>query len=254
MKIIVVAAALLATQFVTAARAQDALVVAASADRMRDGNGGGISALWISPRANDTFIAGASFFSLPGARWAYGTFGDTRKLTARTTINAEANLGAGDDDRGSFHYVLLRGGITRVLIPARLFGEAEWLQTDVARQQDGIVRVGGAWMPRETLTLRGSLYQSLFGDSDTTLGTVRADYALADVTVIGGATTGTATPALLQTINASSGRVREVFGGASFDAAARRWTVIASTGTTGGEHRHRLSVSCRLPLARRGRR
>lgn len=254
MKVTLLLAALLASLADTTARAQDALVVAAHAERLRDGNGGGVSALWIHPRANDTFVAGASFLSLPDTRWAYATFGDRRKLSPRIAINAEANLGGGNDDRGGFRYVLLRGGITREVIAGRLFAEAEWLQADVARQQDGIVRAGGAWTPRETVTIRGSLYQSIFGDSDTSLGTLRGDFTLTRLTIIAGATAGTATPALLQTIDTGSGRVREAFGGVTFDAAERRWTLIAATLTAGGERRHRLSVSCRLPLARRGRR
>lgn len=230
------------------AHAQDALVVSADVNRLRDGSGGGISALWIHPRGNDTFVAGATFLSLPQTRWAYATLGDTRRLSARTSVNAEANLGAGNDARGDFRYVLLRAGATRELVPRMLYGEAEWLQSDVARQQDGIARIGATWLPREPLTLRASLYQSVFGDSDTSLGTIRADYDLGRLTAIAGATAGSAVPALLQQPGTAASRVRELFGGVAFDNAGRRWTVIASTLDVAGERRHRVSVSWRMPL------
>jgi hypothetical protein len=239
-----------------AASAQDALVVGAHLDRNEDGTGGGASILWIHPRGNDTFVAGASLLSLPGTRWAFVTLGDMRKVNTLTTLNAEANLGAGSDDRGRFQYILLRGGITRELLAKRLWGEAEWLQADVARQQDGILRIGGTWVPATPLTLRASLYESLFGDSDTSLATMRADYDFGRVTAIAGTTAGTAIPALLQQAGTSSSRVRDIFAGVAFDAAARRWTVIASTLSVAGERSHRLSVSYRfatsgpLPVAR----
>jgi hypothetical protein len=239
----------------TIAFAQDALVAGATADHLREGNGGGASLTWIHPRGNDTLIAGATFLSLAATegatRWGFATLGATRRANARTTLNAEANLGAGDDDRGSFRYVLLRAGVTRELLPKRLYGEAEWLQIDVARQQDGIARIGATWMPAMPLTLRASLYESVFGDDDTTLGTLRADYAFRRVTAILGATGGTATPALLQA-DTRSARVSEGFGGVAFDLAGRRWTVIASTLSVGGQRHHRLSASCRIPLPMRG--
>lgn len=230
------------------AGAQDALVVAAHADRLESGNGGGVSVAWVHPRANDTFVAGASFLSLPGTRWAFATFGDTRRLSTRTMVNAEANLGGGSDDRGRFHYLLLRAGVTRELLPRQLYAEAEWLQADVARQQDGILRLGGTWMPQPPLTVRASLYESLFGDSNTRLAMLRADYDFGRVTALGGISGGTAHPVLLQQSGADSTRIREAFGGVSFDAASRRWTVVASTLSAAGERRHRIAVSCRMPL------
>lgn len=232
----------------TAARAQDAVVLAAHADRLESGNGGGLSVAWIHPRANDTFVAGASFLSLPGTRWAFATFGDTRRLSARTTVNAEANAGGGSDDSGRFVYLLVRGGVTRELLPRQLYAEAEWLQADVARQQDGILRAGGTWIPRPPLTVRASLYESLFGDSNTRLGMLRADYDFARITALAGITAGTANPALLQQAGAESTRIREAFGGVTFNAASRRWTVVASTLSAAGERRHRVAVSCRVPL------
>lgn len=231
----------------TTTRAQDALVVSVTGDHLRGGSGGGASALWVAPRPRGTVTAGATFLSLPGTRWGFATLGGTHPLDARTTLNAEANLGAGDDDRGTFRYVLLRAGATRELLPKTLYAEAEWLQVDVARQQEGIARLGAAWMPRPRLALRGSLYRSLFGDGDTSLGTVRADYDVAGVTVIGGLSGGTANAALLQQTVTRSTHVREAFGGVGF-GGERRWTIVADVLTSGGEHRQRLTVSYRVPL------
>jgi hypothetical protein len=236
--------------------AQDALVAGATADYLRDGNGSGASLTWIHPRGSDTFVAGVTFLSLPAAeesttRWSFAMLGATRRVNARTTLNAEANLGVGDDDRGSFRYILLRAGVTRELLPRRLYGEAEWLQIDVARQQDGMARIGATWMPTAPLTLRVSLYESVFGDDDTTLGTLRADYAFRRVTAILGGTGGTAVPALLQA-DARGARVSEGFGGVAFDLAGRRWTVVVSTLSVDGQRHHRLSASCRIPLPLRG--
>jgi hypothetical protein len=236
-----------------AAHAQDALVAGADFDRLRDGTGGGASLFWIAPRAAHTFIGGATLLSLPGARWAFATAGDNYRRSATTTFNAQADLGHGSDDRGAFNYVLLRAGVTQELLPRTLFGEAEWLQADIARQQDGILRVGGTWLPRPTLTIRGSWYESFFGDGGTSLGTLRADYDLGRVTAIAGVAHGTATPALLQQAGTASA-IREAFGGVAFGAAQQRWTVIATTLSSNGVRRQRLSVSCRLPLPGRGAR
>jgi hypothetical protein len=228
---------------VPAARAQDALVVSANADRLEERNGGGASVMWIHPRANGNLFGGGTFLSLADARWAYATAGLTRSSGTRTTLTGEANLGSGRDDGGDFHYVLLRAGVTRELAP-RMHAEAEWLQVDVARRQDGIIRIGGTFVPQPRLTVRASLFQSVFGDDDVTLGTVRADYDIARVTAIAGVSAGTAVPALLQQTDIDAGRVREVFGGVAFKAAAQRWTLILSS----RDDHQRLSLTCRLPL------
>ena len=227
------------------ARAQDAVVVAANVDRVADGSGGGATVLWIHPRGtDDTVVAGATFMSLVGTRWFYGTVGATRRISERMLANGEANLGRGEGDAGGFRYLLLRGGVTHEAIAKQLYVEAEWLQSDVARQQDGIARIGATFMADARLTLRGSVYQSLFGDNDVTLATLRADYDLGRFSAIVGLSGGTAAPFLLQQPGSDETRVREAFGGVVVD----RWTVVLSTLSSGGEGRRRLSVSWRLPL------
>jgi hypothetical protein len=222
-------------------RAQDAIVVAANADRLRDATGGGASAVWIHPRGADTFFAGATFLSLADTRWAYATLGGTRRITPRTMLDAEANLGGGNDDGGGFGYVVLRGGVTRELLAKRLYGEAEWLQTDVARRQEGIARAGATWIANPRLTLRASLYQSLAGDTETTLGTLRGDYTFGRVTAIGGLSAGTANPALSQ--QPVDHHVREAFGGVTVE----RWTILLTV----GEERQRLTVTRRIAVGAR---
>jgi hypothetical protein len=217
------------------AQAQTSLVVSANADHLPEGNGGGVSALYIHPRA----YAGATFFSLPDTRWAYATFGAMRNIDPRTLLTAEANLGRGTDTSGGFRYLLVRGGITHELLAKQLYGEAEWLQADVARRQNGIARIGATFVDAP-LTLRGSLYQSITGDDDTTLVTVRGDYAFARMTAIAGFSAGRATPVLLQQSDRETTRVREAFGG----VALRGWTIVATV----GEDRQRVSVSWRIPM------
>ena len=236
----VIAALLLLSMTV---HAQDALVVGASADRLDSGDGGGVSLLWIHPRAGNTLTAGAAFFTLAGTRWTYATLGGTLRAGARTTFNAEASLGRGDDDAGDFRYLLVRGGVTRELLPRRLYGEGEWLQADVARRQNGIARIGATYLPLPLLTLRGSLYQSIAGDDDTTLVTVRGDYDLGRAIAIAGVSAGRATPVLLQQGGGGETRVREAFAGISM----RGWTIVATV----GEDRQRLSVSWRIPMGAR---
>ncbi|HVG23483.1 MAG TPA: hypothetical protein VND45_04965 [Thermoanaerobaculia bacterium] len=222
------------------ARAQDAVVLSADADLR---HGGGASALWIHPRGPTTLTAGLTFFSLSETRWAYGTAGGMLRANERTIVNAEANLGRGDDARGGFRYVLVRGGVTQELLAKRLWGEAEWLQVDVARRQNGIARVGATYRVLPPLTLRGSVYRSLAGDDDTTLATMRGDYDLGSMTAIAGFSAGRATPVLLQQSGTDETRVREAFGG----VAVRGWTIIAIV----GEDRQRLSVSWRIPMGER---
>jgi hypothetical protein len=223
--------------------AQDAIVIGASADRLDAGNGGSGSVLWIHPRGRNTLTAGGAFFSLADARWAYATLGAMRRLNEGTIVNAEANLGRGDDDGGDFRYLLLRAGVTRELLAKRLYGEAEWLQADVARRQNGIARIGATYLPHPPLTLRGSLYQSVTGDDDTTLVSLRGDYDLGRMIAIAGFSAGRATPVLLQQSVTGETDVREAFAG----IAMRGWTVIATV----GEERQRLSVSWRVPVGAR---
>jgi hypothetical protein len=225
------------------AHARDAIVLGASADRLDAGNGGSASVLWIHPRGANTLTAGGAFFSLADARWAYATVGGMRRFSERTIVNAEANLGRGDDDGGDFRYLLVRAGVTRELLAKRLYGEAEWLQADVARRQNGIARIGATYLPHPPLTLRASLYQSITGDDDTTLVTVRGDYDLGRMIAIAGFSAGRATPVLLQQSAIGETRVREVFAG----VAMRGWTIIATV----GEERQRLSVSWRVPVGAR---
>lgn len=225
--------------FSITARAQKAVVIGASADHLRDGNGGGASVHWIQPRA----YAGATFFSLSDMRWAYATVGGTATAGRRTTLNAEANLGRGEDDRGDFRYLLVRGGATHELLAKRLYAEAEWLQADVARRQNGIARAGATYSPRPRLTLRGSIYQSITGDDDTTLATMRGDYDLGRMTAIAGFSAGRATPVLLQQSGSGTTRVREAFAG----VAVAGWTIVATI----GEDRQRLVASRRIRVGRR---
>lgn len=220
--------------------ADDALVVTAQGDRLSAGNGGGASVLWVRSGASGNVTAGATFFSLPGTRWAYATAGGMRRVNARTMLAAEANLGRGNDAAGGFGYLLLRGGATRELLAKRLYGEAEWLQIDVARQQDGIARAGVTFLPVPPLALRASLYESLTGDNDTTLVTFRGDYDFGRFRAIGGFYAGRATPVLLQQSGAEAARVREAFAGVAVDD----WTLVVSAGSD----RRRLSLSWRVPL------
>lgn len=224
------------------ASAQDAIVIAVNADHLRDGNGGGASALWIHPRGGNTLTAGAAFFALSDTRWAYATLGGALRASARTTLNAEANVGRGDDG-GDFRYLLVRGGATHELVAKRLYAEAEWLQADVARRQNGIARIGATYLPRPPLTLRGSAYQSLSGDDDTTLVTIRGDYDLGRGIVMAGLSAGRAAPVLLQQSGSVETRVREAFAGIAIGG----WTIVATV----GEDRQRLSVSRRIQVGER---
>ncbi len=221
------------------AHAQDALIATARVDA---GDGGGASLTWLRPRANGTLAAGATFVSLDDTRWAFGTLAVTHNLDARTMLNAEVNGGRGDDRDGGFGYLLLRGGATREFLPRRLYGEAEWLQIDIARRQHGIARIGATYLATPRLSLRGSVYEALIGDGDTTLLTLRGDYDFGRVRAIGGLSTGTATPALLQQSGREETRVREIFGGVAVD----RWTVILSTLDSGSDERQRLTVAYRF--------
>jgi hypothetical protein len=223
--------------------AADAIVIGASADHLDEGTGGGASLLWLRSGANGTITAGATFFSLPATRWAYATFGGTRNIDARTLLTAEANLGRGDDDDGGFRYLLVRGGVTRELLAKRLYGEAEWLQIDIARRQNGIARIGAMYVAAPPLTLCGSLFQSVAGDDDTTLVTMRGDYDFGRITGIAGFSAGRATPVLLQQQAGGTTRVRELFAG----VVIKTWTIVV----TSGDDRQRLSVSWRLPMGAR---
>ncbi|HEX8172499.1 MAG TPA: hypothetical protein VF824_18335 [Thermoanaerobaculia bacterium] len=225
------------------ARAQDAVVVGANADHLRDGEGGGASVLWIRSRDTTTLTAGGAFFSLPSTGWAYATLGGSLRVRPRTIVSAEANLGRGDDARGGFGYLLLRGGVTQELLAKRLYGEAEWLQADVARRQNGIARIGATFLPIAPLTLRTSAYQSVAGDDDTTLVTMRGDYDLGRMIAIAGFSAGHAAPVLLQRVDSDETRVREVFGGVTISG----FTIIA----TAGDDRQRLSISWRMPMGDR---
>lgn len=238
-----VAAAVALLVLSAATQGQDAVVIAAGADRLDSRGGGAASVLWIHPRDSQTFTAGAALASLGDMRWAYATFGGTVRVRARTTLNAEANLGRGEDEDGDFRYLLVRGGVTRELLARRLYAEAEWLQADVARRQNGIARLGATYLPLPPLTLRGALFRSVSGDDDTTLVSVRGDYDLRGVTAIGGFSAGRATPVLLQQSGGGEARVREAFAG----VAMRGWTIVATV----GEDRQRLSVSRRIAVGRR---
>jgi len=168
-----------------------------------------------------------------------------RRVNPRTMISAEGNVGRGRDQAGGFRYLFVRGGVTRELLVRKLYGEAEWLQTDVARRQNGIMRLGATFLPEPRLTLRGSLYQSIIGDDTTTLVTMRGDYALRRVTAIGGFLAGRAAPLLLQRGGGNTTRVHELFGGVVVDA----WTIVVSA----GDDRQRISLSWRIPLPERNR-
>jgi hypothetical protein len=219
--------------------AQNAIVLGVSADRRDDGNGGGASVHWVHARVRGTVVAGALLESLAGTRWAYGVAGGSRKIGSRTTLTAEANAGSGRDARGGFRYLLLRGGVSHDIVKQRLSGELEWLQSDVARQQDGILRLGATAMPRPRLTLRASHYASASG-GDTSLTTMRGDYDLRRVTAIAGFAYGRAGPLLSDVAGSDAARIRDVFGGMRFGG----WTIVA----TAGRERHRVSLSRRIAL------
>ncbi|HEX8409594.1 MAG TPA: hypothetical protein VF883_12060, partial [Thermoanaerobaculia bacterium] len=227
------------------AHAQDAIVIGASADRLGSGNGGSASVLWIHPRTHHTFTAGATVFSLPDTRWAYVTAGLVRPVTARTAITAEANVGGGQDDTDNFRYLVVRGGVTRELLAKQLYAEAEWLQADVARRRNGIARIGATFIPRAPLTLRASVYQSIFGDDDTTFVTARGDYDFGRITAIAGFSAGNATPELLLQRGGETTRVREAFAGVMVNTL----TVIVAA----GGDRQRVALSWRVALPERSR-
>lgn len=229
----------------SAAEAQDAIVVGAGADRRHDGTGGNGSVHWIRSAAKATIFAGASLASWPGTTWTYGTVGGSRKIAAGTAVTGEVNAGKGHDRRGAFRYLLLRAGVSRDLVKQRLSGELEWLQSDVERQQEGILRVGATAIAARALTLRVSHYQSV-SDGHTSLTSMRGDYTLGRGTAIAGFARGRAGTVLSDVTGSDAARIRDIFGGVSFGG----WTIVA----TAGRERHRVDVSHRIALPSRGAR
>jgi hypothetical protein len=155
-------------------------------------------------------------------------------------LTGEANIGNGDDARGNFRYLLLRGGGSYDIVPRKFSAEAEWLHVDVARQRDGVLRLGATATVLPRLVLRLSRYESLAGDGDTSLLTMRGDYDLGRMTAIGGFAYGHAGTVFSQQTGSDATRVRDLFGGATF----RGWTIVVTV----GNDRQRIAVSRRIAL------
>lgn len=161
------------------------------------------------------WVLGLSARALDDTRWGWVTAGAIARLGSGMILDAEANLGRGDDDGRSFDYRIVRAALSRQIVPQKLFVEIEDRWIDVDRESGNLVRAGVSWLPRATVSTTASAVVATGGSLDADYMTGRADWTRGRWTFILGGMAGRSAPVLFDDPGASTAPVdvQEVFTG-----------------------------------------
>ena len=236
------------------------LVSSGEGGRITGGRGAGGGAVTFLANVGSGVIGfGPEYQDVANAHWTLGNLNLSDTLGQgnwKTSLYADAHVGAGDIGPHAFHYTIVDGGILASLGPV-LGLQLEERRIDVDTSHGHLPKVGLSLRLTPQLTGSVSYARSYGGNLDTRLKTVRLDYASRAVTWLAGYAWGPAAPAAINFISPVIGPVgrplKEGFAGLGKSFGRTEWQLVGDYQDLEGTKRYTLTLTCTVHLGAIGR-
>jgi len=243
-----------------AASPEDRLVLSANGSTLTgDHGGGGAAATWLRQFDSGSLIGlGAEYETIYNSHWTLGNFNGALALSpggVKTSLYAEAHLGAGDTAGEPFHYTNVAAGFISALTPW-LSVQLEERYIDIEPSRGNLPKLGLSFRLAPALLASVSYAQSFGGNLDTKLGTARLDYSGTQFSWLVGGAYGPVAPRVLNLIGQTVGpakTLKEGFVGAGRSFGRTDWQLIADYQDLEGFKRTTITLNCTLHLGTRER-
>jgi hypothetical protein len=238
------------------------LVVSGNGGWITGGRGaGGGSASWLGNFGPAVLGLGGEYQVVSVAHWTNGVLNGALNLGQgdwKTSLYADAHVGAGDISQRAFHYTVADGGLIAPLGPHASL-QLEERRIDIDTAHGHLPKVGLTLRLTPGLSASASYAHSYGGNLDTRLKTVRLDYASKVVTWLAGYSWGPAAPAVVSgtgiqgAIVPSSGSLKEGFAGLGKSFGRFEWQLVGDWQDLKGTKRTTLTLTGTVHLSERGR-
>jgi hypothetical protein len=221
-----------------------------------DHGGGGGSLTWLRKLdSGSLFGLGAEYQTIYNSHWTLGNFNGALALGTplKTSLYAEAHLGAGDTAGEAFHYTNVAGGLFSALT-SWLTVQVEERYIDIEPSHGNLPKLGLTFRLAPALLASISYAQSFGGNLGTKLGTARLDFTGAHFTWLIGAAYGPVAPRVLNLIGQTIGpprTLKEGFIGAGRSFGRTDWQLLGDYQDLEGFKRTTITLNCTLHLGRR---
>jgi hypothetical protein len=181
-----------------------------------DHGGGGAAATWLRQfDSGSLFGIGPEYETIYNSHWTLGNLNGALTVTpwnVRTSLYAEAHLGAGYTAEEYFRYTNVAGGFISTLTPW-LSLQLEERYIDIQPNYGHLPKLALSFRLAQRLLASVSYAQSFGGNLDTKLGTARLDYSGAHFSWLIGGAYGPVAPRVLNFIGAFPGGVKTLHEG-----------------------------------------
>ncbi len=250
----VLGAAILVGHALTAAAAEDKLVVSGNGMTLTgDHGGGGAAAIFLTQFDNGNLIGiGLEYQQIYNSHWSNGVFNGALRLASSitTTLYTEGHLGGGDTAGEAFGYTNVAAGFISALTPW-LSVQLEERYIDIEPSHGHLPKLGLSFHIAPALLASLSYAQSFGGNLDTKLGTARVDYAGPHFSWLIGGAYGPVAPRVLNLIGQTVGpakTLKEGFIGAGKAFGRADWQLIGDYQDLEGFKRTTITLNCTLHL------
>jgi hypothetical protein len=254
-----IGAVLLGRALAEGAAADDRLVFSANGSTLTgDHGGGGAAATWLRQFDSGSLIGlGTEYETLYNSHWTLGNLNSALALgqsAVKTSLYAEAHLGAGDTAGEPFKYRNVAGGFIISTPTPRLSLQLEERYIDIQPSHGNLPKLGLSIQVGRSLLASLSYAQSFGGNLGTKLGTARLDYSGTHFTWLVGGAYGPVAPRVLNLIGATvvpPKTLKEGFLGAGRSVGSTDWQLIGDYQDLEGFKRTTITLNCTLHLGMR---
>lgn len=219
-----------------------------------DHGGGGASAAWLRKFDTGSLIGlGAEYQTVFNSHWTLANINLALGLqqgTVKSSLYAEAHVGAGDTAGEAFHYTNVAGGLLSALTPW-LTVQLEERYIDIEPSRGNLPKLGLSLRLAQRLIASVSYAQSFGGNLGTKLGTARLDYAGTRFSWLVGGAYGPVAPSLLNLIGqvlVPAPRLKEGFLGVGKSFGRTDWKLIGDYQDLQGFKRTTITLNCTVHL------
>ena len=241
----------------TAAAAEDKLVLSGNGMWLTGPHGGGGgAATWLSQLDSGSLMGlGLEYQQIYNSHWTNGVFNGALRLgsSMKTSLYGEAHLGGGDTAGESFQYTNAAGGVLSSLTPW-LSVQLEERYIDIEPSHGHLPKLGLTFRVAQALLASVSYAQSFGGNLDTKLGTARVDHVGTQFSWLIGGAYGPVAPRVLNLIGQTVGpakTLKEGYAGAGKSFGSTDWQLIGDYQDLEGFKRTTITLNCTVHLASR---